>query len=186
MACLILSLTALSVMWSLYEMPSSFLKHLISVAYNFFRMSTVNVRVSQAINCTERTRESISLIFELREVCLSFQMVFSLAGAAVVRAILDSTSGGLETWSVMTAPRYLYFKLSTLSNFSPLILISMVMPFVLLVISVVLNHLQIYSVDKIVTFFLLSLILLLFFFNSRKLLKALSQEKWQRDTFILI
>ena len=37
MACLILSLTASLVMWSLYEMPSSFLKHLISVACNFFR-----------------------------------------------------------------------------------------------------------------------------------------------------
>ena len=97
MACLILSLTALSVMWSLFEMPSSFLKYLISVAYNFFRMSTVNVRVSQVYNCTERTRESISLIFELREICLLFQMVFSLASAAVVCAILDSTSGGLET-----------------------------------------------------------------------------------------
>ena len=97
MACLILSLTALSVMWSLYEMPSSFLKNLISVAYNFFRMPTVNVRVSQAYNCTERTRESISLIFELREICLSFQMVFSFASAAVVCAIMDSTSGSLET-----------------------------------------------------------------------------------------
>ena len=139
MACLILSLTALSVMWSLYEMPSSFLKHLISVAYNFFRMSTVNVQVSQAYNCTERTWESISLMFELREICLLFQMVFSLVSAAVVCAILDGTSGGLETWSVMTVPSYLYFKLSTLSSFSPLILISMLMPFVLLVISLVLN-----------------------------------------------
>ena len=90
MACLILSLTALSVMWSLYEMPSSFLKHLISVAYNFFWMSTVNVRVSQVYNCTERTRESISLIFELREICLSFQMVFSFASAAVVWTVLQA------------------------------------------------------------------------------------------------
>ena len=36
MACLILSLTASLVMWSLYEMPSSFRKHLISVAYNLY------------------------------------------------------------------------------------------------------------------------------------------------------
>ena len=43
MACLILSLTASLVMWSLYDMPSSFPKHLISVACNFFRMSAVNV-----------------------------------------------------------------------------------------------------------------------------------------------
>ena len=43
-------------MWSLYEMPSSFRKHLISVACNFFRMSTVNVQVSQAYNSTEITK----------------------------------------------------------------------------------------------------------------------------------
>ena len=66
MACLILSLTAWSVMWSLYEMPSSFLKHLISVACNFFRMSAVNVQVSQVYISTEITRERISLIFGLR------------------------------------------------------------------------------------------------------------------------
>ena len=36
MACLILTLTASLVMWSLYEMPSSFRKHLISVAYNLY------------------------------------------------------------------------------------------------------------------------------------------------------
>ena len=91
--CLILSLTASLVMCSLYEVPSSFLKHLTSVACNFFRMSAVNVQVSQAYNSTEITRERISLIFELREICLSLQMVFSLASAAVVCAILDSTSG---------------------------------------------------------------------------------------------
>ena len=62
MACLILSLTASLVMWSLYEMSSSFLKHLISVACNFFRMSAVNVQVSQAYNSTEITRERITLI----------------------------------------------------------------------------------------------------------------------------
>jgi len=84
MACLILSLTALLVMRSLYEMPSSFLKHLVSVACNFFRMSAINVQLSQAYNCTEITRERIRLIFELRRICLSLQMVFSLASAAVV------------------------------------------------------------------------------------------------------
>ena len=50
MAWLILSLTASLAMWSLYEMPSSFLRNLISVACNFFRMSAVNVQVSQAYN----------------------------------------------------------------------------------------------------------------------------------------
>ena len=34
----------------------------------------------------------ISLIFELKEICLSLQMVLSLASAAVVCSILDSTS----------------------------------------------------------------------------------------------
>ena len=66
MACLILSLTASLVMWSLYEMPSSFL-----MAYHFFRMFAVNVQVSQAYNRTETNRERISLICELREICLS-------------------------------------------------------------------------------------------------------------------
>ena len=39
------------------------------------------------------TRERVSLIFELRDVCFSFQMVFNLPSAAVVCEILDSTSG---------------------------------------------------------------------------------------------
>ena len=92
MACLILYLTASLVMWSLYEMPNSFLKHLISAACNFFRISAVNAQVSQAYN-NEITGERVSLIFELRDICFSFQMVFNLASAAVVCAILDSTSG---------------------------------------------------------------------------------------------
>ena len=54
-------------------------------------LSAVNVQVLQAYNSIEITRERISLIFELREICLSFQKVFSLASAAVVCAILDST-----------------------------------------------------------------------------------------------
>ena len=80
MACgLILSLTASLVMCSLYSMPSSFLKNLISVACNFFRMSAVNVQVSRTYNRFKITKERISLIFELREICLPFQTVFSLA-----------------------------------------------------------------------------------------------------------
>ena len=65
-------------------------------------------------------------------------MVFSLTSAAVVCAILDSTSG-LDSWSVTTVPRYL--KLPTSSNFSPLILMSMLIPFALLVISLVFSAL---------------------------------------------
>ena len=58
----------------------------------------------------------------------------NLASAAVVFAFLYSTLG-LELWSVKTAPKYL--KLSTSSKFSPLILMSMLMPLVMLVISLV-------------------------------------------------
>ena len=65
-------------------------------------------------------------------------MVFSRTSAAVVWAILDSTSG-LDSWSVTTAPRYL--QLPTSSNFSPLILMSMLIPFALLVISLVFSAL---------------------------------------------
>lgn len=72
-------------MWSLYEM------HLISVVCKFLRMSAVNVQVSHSYNSTEITRERISLIFELREICLWFQMVFSFASAVVVCAVLDRT-----------------------------------------------------------------------------------------------
>ena len=54
-------------------------------------------------------------------------MVFSLASVAVACAILDSYSG-VEPWSMTTAP--IYLKLLTL-----LTLMSMLMPFVLLVIS---------------------------------------------------
>ena len=90
--------------------------------------------LSQAYHSTEITRERISLIFELRDIRLSFQMVFSLVSAAFVYAILNSTSR-LEPWSATTAPRY--SKLSTSSNFSPMILMSMLMLFVLLVISLV-------------------------------------------------
>ena len=46
-------------------MPSSFLKHLISVAYNFLRMSAVNVQVSQAYNSREITRERRERTFRI-------------------------------------------------------------------------------------------------------------------------
>ena len=72
---------------------------------------------------------SMSLIFELREIFLSFQitqMVFSFDRAAVICAILDSTLG-LEPWSVMTVPTHL--KLSILSSFLPLTLMSTLTPF---------------------------------------------------------
>ena len=75
----------------------------------------------------------MSLIFELREICLSFQVIFSLASAVVVRQILDSTSGLDPDFTVATAPRYL--KLPTLSSFSPLTLMSTLMTFLYIFIS---------------------------------------------------
>ena len=60
------------------------------------------------------TREHISRILELREILMSIQTGFSVVNAAVVCAILESTSG-LEPSSVITEPRYL--KLVTVSSF---------------------------------------------------------------------
>ena len=59
-------------------------------------------------------------------------MVFSLASVAVVCVVLDSNSG-MEPWFMTTAP--IHLKLLTSFNFSPLTLMSMLMPSVLLVIS---------------------------------------------------
>ena len=53
----------------------------------------MNVRDSQAYKSIQAAKESMSLIFELKEIFLSFQIIFSLAGVALVCAILNSTSG---------------------------------------------------------------------------------------------
>ena len=71
---------------------------------------------------------------ELREVLLLFQIGFNFVNAAVFCAILESISG-LEPSSVITELRYL--KLVTVSRFSPFTLISVLMPPVLSVISLV-------------------------------------------------
>ena len=84
------------------------------------------------------TRELISCISELREILLSFQTGFNLVNAAVVCAILESISG-LELSSGITEARYL--KLVTVSSFYPFILISVLMPLVLFVISLVFSAL---------------------------------------------
>ena len=65
---------------------------------------------------------------ELREILLSFQSGFNLVNAAVVNT-------GLEPSSVITEPRYL--KLVTVSSFCPFLLISVLMPLMLFVISLV-------------------------------------------------
>ena len=50
MGCLILSLTASLVMWSLYKLPSRFLKHLISVACNLLEIATVVLLMSDGVD----------------------------------------------------------------------------------------------------------------------------------------
>ena len=84
------------------------------------------------------TREVISSILELREILLSIQTGVSLVNAAAVCAIMESISG-LEPSSVITEPRYL--KLVIVSSFCPFTLISLLMPLVLFVISLVFSAL---------------------------------------------
>ena len=79
----ILALTSSSVMWSLYEIPRSLRKHLISNA-RILSMSDVMVHVSHAYKNMDMAREHISLILELMAMFLLFQTNFSLVTAAVV------------------------------------------------------------------------------------------------------
>ena len=84
------------------------------------------------------TRERINRILELREILLSFQTGFNLVNAVVVFAILESISG-FEPSSYTTEPRYL--KLVAVSSFCPFTLISVLMPRVVFVISLVFSEL---------------------------------------------
>ena len=83
--------------------------------------SAVRVHYSQACRKMNVTRECISRNLKLREILLSFKTGFNFVNAAVVCAILESTSG-LEPSSVITEPSYL--KLVTVSSFCPFTLIS--------------------------------------------------------------
>ena len=98
----------------------------------------MRVHDSQAYRKMDVTRERISHILELREILLSTQTGFSLVNAAVACAILESISG-LEPSSVTTEPSYL--KLVTVSSFCPFTLISVLMPLVFFVISLVFSAL---------------------------------------------
>ena len=104
-----------------------------------FSVSAVSVQDSQAYRNMDITRERISPIFELSAIFLSFQMVLRLASAAVAWAILARISG-LDPSSAMIAPRYL--NMLTQSSFSPLTLISVLKPLVLVVISFVFSALR--------------------------------------------
>ena len=94
----------------------------------------MRVHDSQAYRKMDVTRERTSRILELREMLLSFLAGFNLVNTTVVCAILESI-WGLEPSSVITEPRYL--KLVTVSSFCLFTLISVLMPLVLLVISLV-------------------------------------------------
>ena len=101
--------------------------------------SAVRVHDSQTYRKMDVTRECISRILELREILMSFQTGFNLVNAAVVYAILETFSG-LEPSSVITEPRYL--KLMTVSSLCQFILISVLIPLVLFVISLVFSTLS--------------------------------------------
>ena len=94
----------------------------------------MRVHDSQAYRKMDVTRERISRILELREILLSFQTSFSLINAAVVCAIMESISS-LEPSSVIREPRYV--KLVTVSSFYAFTLISVLMPLVFFVLSLV-------------------------------------------------
>ena len=98
----------------------------------------MKVHDSQAYRKMDVTKECFSYILELREILLSFQTGFNLVNAAVVCAILESITG-LEPSSVISESGYL--KRVTVSSFSPFTLISVLMPLVLFVISLVFSTL---------------------------------------------
>ena len=100
----------------------------------------MRVHDSQAYRKMDVTR--VSRILELKEILLSFQTGFNHGNAVVVCAILESISG-LEPSSVITEPRYL--KHVTGSSFYPFTSISVLMPLVLFVISLVLSALILHA-----------------------------------------
>ena len=135
MAFPILAFASSLVMWSLYEIPRSLRKHLISNACILLSMSAVMVHVPHAYKNMDLARERISLILELMAIFLSFQVTFSLVTSAVVWAI----PSGLDLSSDTIAPRYL--KLWTVSSFLSSMVISVLMPLVLFVINLVFSAL---------------------------------------------
>ena len=127
-----------------YELLNNYFKislnspHLISMARILLCSFAVRVHDSQAYGKMDLTREHRSHILQLRETLLSFQIGFNLVSAAVVCTILESISG-LEPSLAISGPRYL--KLVTVSSFCPFTLISVLIPLVLFVISLVFSAL---------------------------------------------
>ena len=97
--------------------------------------SAVRVHDSHTYWKMDVTRERI---LELAEILLSLQTGSNVVNAAVVSAIQESISD-LEPSSDITEPRYL--KLVTVLSFYPFTLISVLMPLVLFVISLVFSAL---------------------------------------------
>ena len=76
-------------MWTLYEMPRRRLKLLISTVCIFLSLSAVNVQVSQEYKDMDMTKEGNSLIFELRSMLFSSQMILSFVSAAMVWSVFQ-------------------------------------------------------------------------------------------------
>ena len=94
----------------------------------------MRVHDSQAYRKVDVIMERTSRILELREILPSLQTGFNLVSAAVLCAILESISG-LEPSLVIAEPRNL--KLVTVSSFCLFTSMSVLMPLVLFVISLI-------------------------------------------------
>ena len=79
-----------------------------STVYIFLFISAVNVQVSQEYKNMDMTKERNCLIFELRSMFLSSQMILSFVSAAMDWAILECISG-MYPLSVTIAPKHLKF-----------------------------------------------------------------------------
>ena len=106
-ACWITAQIFSLVTWSLYKMRSILWQHLISVngLYSSLQLCC-EVHDSQTYRKINVVRERTIRTLELREMILSFKTGFNLVNAAVVCAIME-TSSGLEPLADTTEPRYL-------------------------------------------------------------------------------
>ena len=126
------------VIWSLYEMPSMIRRLLISTARIFFCNSALRVQVSQAYRKMESISARCNLILCISVMFLSFHMIFNLASAVIVWAVLAAISG-FDPLSLMIAPRYL--NCFTVSNFAPFTVMSLEIQLLLFTISFVFSAL---------------------------------------------
>ena len=97
----------------------------------------MRVRDSQANRKMDMTRKRVSRTLELREMLLSLQTGLNLVNAAVVCAVLESIS----VLELTSNTEHWYLNLVTVSSFCQFTLISVLMPLVLFVISLVFSAL---------------------------------------------